>query len=58
MVNKSGMRGVGCSTHGEMRSSCNILVAKPKGKVVHGKSKHRWEDNYIDFGEIWCESVN
>jgi hypothetical protein len=34
-----------CSTNGEKRNACRILVGKPEGKRPLGRPRHRWEDN-------------
>jgi hypothetical protein len=36
---------VACSTHGEMRNACRILVGKSEGKKPLGRPRNRWEDN-------------
>jgi hypothetical protein len=41
-----------CSTNGEKRNVCRLLVGKPKGKRPLGRPKHRLVDNIkIDLGE-------
>jgi hypothetical protein len=37
--------GRACSTHGEKRNACRILVGKPEGKTPLGRPRCRWEDN-------------
>jgi hypothetical protein len=37
--------GRACSTNGEKRNVCSILVGKPEGKRSLGRPKHRWMDN-------------
>jgi len=38
---------------GDRRSSYGILVGKPEGKRVLGRSRHRWEDNIrIELEEV------
>jgi hypothetical protein len=45
--------GRACSTHGEKRDACRILVGKLEGKKRLGKPRRRWLDKVkIDFGEI------
>jgi hypothetical protein len=34
-----------CSTNGENRNTCRILVGKPEGKRSLRRPKHRWVDN-------------
>jgi hypothetical protein len=34
-----------CSTHGEMRNVCNILVVSHERKRPLGSPTRRWEDN-------------
>jgi hypothetical protein len=42
-----------CSTHGEKRNVCRILVEKPKGERPLGRSRRRWENNVkMDLREI------
>jgi len=36
--------GGSCSTHGEMRSACKILVGEPEGKRPFGRPRCRWEE--------------
>jgi hypothetical protein len=37
--------GRACSTNGEKRNACWILVRKPEGKKPQGRPRHRWVDN-------------
>jgi hypothetical protein len=37
--------GRACSTHGEKRNACRILVGKPKEKRPLGRPRHGWKDN-------------
>jgi len=30
---------------GKIRNAYKILVGKPEGKRLHGRPRHRWEDN-------------
>jgi hypothetical protein len=42
-----------------MRNAYRILVGKPEGKRLHGRSRLRWEDNIImGLGEIGWEAVD
>jgi hypothetical protein len=34
-----------CSTHIEKRNAYRVLVGKPEGKRLPGRSRRRWEDN-------------
>jgi hypothetical protein len=46
MIKSSRMEmGRACSTHGEKKNSCGILVGKPEGRSPLGRLKRRWEDN-------------
>ena len=38
--------GGACSTYGEKRGACRVLVGKPEGERPLGRSKLRWEDNF------------
>jgi hypothetical protein len=37
--------GRACSTNGEKRKACRILVGRSEGKRPLGRHRHRWEDN-------------
>jgi hypothetical protein len=37
-----------CSTTGEKRNTCRILVRKPQGKRPLGRQRRRWTDNKRD----------
>jgi hypothetical protein len=37
--------GRACSTNGETRNACTILVGKPEGKRPLGRSRRRWVNN-------------
>jgi len=40
---------------GEGRGVYRILVGKPEGKRLLGRTRHRWEDNIkIDIQEVGC----
>jgi hypothetical protein len=49
--------GRACSTNGETRNACRILVGKPEGKRPLGRPRRRWVDNIkIDLREIgWVD---
>jgi hypothetical protein len=34
-----------CSTHGEMRNACRMLVGKLERKIPFGRHRHRWEND-------------
>jgi hypothetical protein len=36
--------GSACSTHGEKRSACKVLMGKPEGMRSLGRIRRRWED--------------
>jgi hypothetical protein len=42
---------------GEMRSTYNMLVAKPEGKRPRWRPRHRWKNNIImdlrENGKLW-----
>jgi hypothetical protein len=41
---------------GEMKNAYKTLVGKPEGKRPLGRTRHRWEDNFImDLKEIGWE---
>jgi hypothetical protein len=46
-----------CSTNGEKRNACTLLVEKPEGKSLLGRPRRRWvENNRMDLGEVgWCD---
>jgi hypothetical protein len=37
--------GRACSTYGEKRNACRIMVGKSEGKKLLGRPRRRWEDN-------------
>jgi hypothetical protein len=42
-----------CSTNGEKRNAYRVLVGKPEGKRLLGRSRRRWVDNIrMDLGEV------
>jgi len=42
-----------CSTNGERRGACKVLVGKPEGKIPLGRPWSRWEDNIkMDLQEV------
>jgi hypothetical protein len=38
--------GMACSTNGEKRNACRILVGKPEGKRPLERRRCRWVDNF------------
>jgi hypothetical protein len=43
----------------EMRNEHKILVGKPEGKRIRGRSRRRWEDNIkMDLRKIGWEGVD
>jgi hypothetical protein len=45
--------GGSCSTNGEKRNACRLLVGKPEGKRPLGRPRRRWVDNIrMDLGEM------
>jgi hypothetical protein len=54
MIKLRRMRWAGAVAYmGEKRNAYRILVGKPEGKRLTGKSRRRWEDNIkMDIREI------
>jgi hypothetical protein len=51
--------GGSCSTYGEKRKACRLLVEKPEGKRPLGRPRRRWVDNIrIDLGEVGWGDVD
>jgi hypothetical protein len=51
--------GWACSTNGEKRNACRILVGKPEGKRSLGRPRRMWEDNIrMDLREIGWGGMN
>jgi hypothetical protein len=45
--------GGSCSTNGEKRNVCRLLVGKPEGERPLGRPRRRWVDNIrMDLGEV------
>jgi hypothetical protein len=45
--------GRACSTTGEKKNACRVLVGNPEGKRPLGRPKRRWVDNIkMDLKEI------
>jgi hypothetical protein len=48
-----------CSTNGEKRNAYRLLVGKPEGKRLLGRSRRRWVGNImIDLGEVGWSDVD
>jgi len=44
---------------GHRRGLYGVLVGKPEGKRLHGRPRHRWEDNIkVDLQEVGCECMD
>jgi hypothetical protein len=57
-VKKDYMGGT-CSTNGEKRDVCSLLVENPEGKGPLGRTRRRWMENIkIDLGETGWGSVD
>jgi hypothetical protein len=51
--------GRACSTNGENRDACRILVGKPEGKMPLGSLIRTWVDNIIiDLRETGLGGMN
>jgi hypothetical protein len=47
--------GGACSTYGERRCVCIVLVGKCEGKIQLGRRRRRWEYNFEkDLQEVGC----
>jgi hypothetical protein len=48
-----------CSTHGERRGVCIVLVERPEGKRPLERHRRRWEDNIkLDLRGIRIDGAN
>jgi hypothetical protein len=48
-----------CSTNGEKKNACKILVAKPEGKRPLGRLRSRWVNNIkMDLTERGWNSID
>jgi hypothetical protein len=48
-----------CSTNGEKRNVCRLLVGKPEGKRPVGRPRGRWADNIrVDLVEVGWGDVD
>jgi hypothetical protein len=51
--------GRACSTNGEKRNACRILVGKPEGKRPLGRPSRKWVDNIKrDLREIRWDGMD
>jgi hypothetical protein len=51
--------GRACSTIGEKRNACRILVGKPEGKGPLGRPRRRWVDNIkMDLREVGWDDMD
>jgi hypothetical protein len=51
--------GMACSTNGEKRNACRIVVGKPEGKRLLGRPMRRWVDSIkIDLSEIRWDGMD
>jgi hypothetical protein len=51
--------GGACSTYGEKRGACWILVRRPERKRPLGRPRHRWKDNIKrDLREVGWEGMD
>jgi hypothetical protein len=43
----------------EMRNAYKTFIGKPEGKRLHGRPRHRWEDNIkMDLREVEWEGLD
>jgi hypothetical protein len=48
-----------CSSDGERRSVCRVLVGKPDGKRPLGRPRRRWDYNItMDLQEVGCGGMD
>ena len=48
-----------CSTYGERRGLCRLLVGKTEGKRPLGRTRRKWKDNIrMDLQEVGCGYVD
>jgi hypothetical protein len=48
-----------CSTNGEKRNACRLLVGKPEGRRPLGRPRRRWLKNIrMDLGEVGWGDVD
>jgi hypothetical protein len=51
--------GGACSTYGERRGVCRVLVGKREGKRLFGRPRRRWEDNIkMGLKEVGCGGMD
>jgi hypothetical protein len=48
-----------CSTYGETRDVCRVLVRKPEGKNPLARPRRRWTNNTVmDLQEVGCGGMD
>jgi hypothetical protein len=48
-----------CSTNGEKRHLCRLLVGKPEGRRQLGRPRRKWVESIkMNLGEIGCGGVD
>jgi hypothetical protein len=51
--------GTECSTNGEKKNVCRLLVGKPEGKRSLVRPRHSWLDNIkMDLGELGWDGMD
>jgi len=51
--------GEACSTCGERRGVCRVIVGKPEEKTPIGIPRRKWDDNIkLDLHEMGCGTWN
>ena len=51
--------GGACSTYGERRDVCRVLVGKNEEKRPLGRPRRRWEENIeMDLQEVGCGGMD
>jgi len=51
--------GGACSTYGEKRGVCKVLVGKPEGTRPLERPRRRWGDNIkMDLQEVGCGGMD
>jgi hypothetical protein len=50
--------GRACSTNGETRNACRLLVGKPRGNGPLVRQRRRWVDIKMDLREIGWGGVD
>ena len=48
-----------CSTYGERRGVCRVLVGKTEGKRQLGRTRRKWKDNInMDLHKLECGGMD